>query len=348
MRAMRAVPLVLPIAAALVSAIAGGLVRAGVPLEASPWLAQAVLNHAALMICAFMGTVIAVERAVALKRRAGWVGPIASASAGVALLAGASETGAWLLVAAAAAFVAVNIAIVRRQAAPHTFALLASALAWLAGNLAFATQVAPHTAIPFWFAFLVITIAAERLEMARLTRRRRGAQEALHIILALLLAGAAVSGIVFGAALVALAAWLFAFDIARRTVLGHGLTRYMAVCLLGGYAWLAVAGVAWIATTLGEPARDIALHALGLGFVVSMMMGHAPVILPAVAGIKVRFGNGFYLPLAALHLSLLARLVSRSDGALFNAFAIALFAATVVVAAIRGARAAPARPRPIR
>jgi hypothetical protein len=115
----------------------------------------------------------------------------------------------------------------------------------------------------------------------------------------------------------------------------------MAVCLLGGYGWLAVAGAAWAATALGLPLRDTALHALGLGFVVSMMLGHAPVILPAVARVKLQFGNFFYVPLAALHLSLLLRLALgwndpalRALGASFNAMAIALFAATVAGAAL--------------
>ena len=95
-------------------------------------------------------------------------------------------------------------------------------------------------------------------------------------------------------------------------VFAEGLARYMAVCLLGGYAWLAVGGIAWAATALGLPARDVALHALGLGFVVSMMMGHAPVILPAIARVKLLFGFFFYLPLAALHLSLLAAVRPRA------------------------------------
>ena len=105
--------------------------------------------------------------------------------------------------------------------------------------------------------------------------------------------------------------------------------------------WLAIAGIAWAATALGYAARDIALHALGLGFIVSMMMGHAPVILPAVARVKLQFGNVFYLPLLALHASLIVRLVAgatdfhvRAQGALFNALAIALFAATAVGAAL--------------
>ena len=40
-----------------------------------------------------------------------------------------------------------------------------------------------------------------------------------------------------------LAVWLFRYDIARRTVLQSGLTRFIALCLLAGYGWLAVGGV---------------------------------------------------------------------------------------------------------
>jgi hypothetical protein len=120
----------------------------------------------------------------------------------------------------------------------------------------------------------------------------------------------------------------------------------MAICLLGGYAWLLLAGIAWMALAQGLPVRDVALHALGLGFVLSMVMGHAPVILPAVARVKLRFGWPFYLPLALLHLTLAVRLAGglagdgwRSAGALGNALALVAFAATVL-----GAIAAARRP----
>jgi hypothetical protein len=145
----------------------------------------------------------------------------------------------------------------------------------------------------------------------------------------------------YGASLFMLAFWLGVYDIARRTVLAQGLSRYMAICLLSGYVWLAVAGAAWAATSVGMPLRDVALHALGLGFIFSMIMGHAPVILPAVARVKLQFGVFFYVPLAALHLSLVLRLgwgaadiSQRIAGATFNAAAIALFAATVAGAAL--------------
>ncbi|MGV3570046.1 MAG: hypothetical protein ACO1PB_05560 [Ramlibacter sp.] len=341
--------LVLLLACALLAGVFGGLLRLGVGPPAPPaWLGRGALYHAALMICAFMGSVIGVERAVAVKRAGAWIAPFASALAGMALLLGAHAAGAWLLVAAALVFVVVNVVVVRRQNAPHTLLLLAGACAWLAGNLLFALGWAGGAVLPWWFAFLVLTIAAERLEMTRLMRRRPGAQASLYLLLAALGLGAAASalwpragGLLYGAVLLLLALWLLAFDIARRTVAADGLARYMAVCLLGGYAWLGVAGVAWAATALGLPARDAALHALGLGFIVSMMMGHAPVILPAVARVKLRFGPWFYLPLAALHLSLLARflpgaadLAWRAHGGLANALAIALFAATVASAAL--------------
>ena len=335
----------------LLAGIAGGLLRAGVPLpgtEAAAWPGQAMLAHAALMICCFMGSVIGIERAVAVKLRTAWLAPLASGAAGAALLLGQAAVGAWLLVAASALFIAVNIEVVRRQQASHTALLLAGALAWFAGNLAFAIGIGSTSILPWWFAFLVLTIAAERLEMTRLMRRRPGAQLSLFAVLAALAAGAALSafdpasgGVLYGGALFALATWLAVFDIARRTVHAHGLARYMAVCLLGSYGWLAVAGAAWAATALGLPLRDTALHALGLGFVVSMMLGHAPVILPAVARVKLLFGNFFYAPLAALHLSLLLRLALgwndaalRALGATFNALAIALFAVTVAGSAL--------------
>jgi hypothetical protein len=339
------------VAASLLAGILGGLLRVGTALPGtagSEWIARAALAHAALMMCGFFGTVIGIERAVAARWRPAWLAPLASGLAGVALLLGDEAVAGGLLVASASLFVAVNVVLLLRQRAPHTALLLASAIAWWMGNLLFAALAGGGAVLPWWFAFLVLTIAAERLEMTRLMRRRPGAQLSLLVILAVLLLGAATSGfsavaggLLFGAALVALSAWLLVFDIARRTVRADGLSRYMAVCLLGGYAWLAVGGVAWAATGLGFPARDAALHALGLGFIVSMIMGHAPVILPAIARIKLLFGGFFYVPLAALHASLLLRLAPgwtdfpwRAQGALFNALAIALFAATAVGAAL--------------
>ena len=339
------------VAVSLLAGIAGGLVRLGLHLPAifgGAWPGQAAAVHAALMFGGFLGTVIGVERAVAVKLRVAFVAPVAAGLGGLCLLLGWQAAGAWLEVAAALAFVTVNIVVVRRQPAAHTVLLLVGATCWLIGNLLFATGLDSGAILPWWFAFLVVTIAAERLEMTRLMRRRPSARGSLGAVLVTMTAGAAWSGVsqplgglLYGVGLFSLALWLGTFDVARRTLFARGLSRYMALCLLAGYAWLAVAGIAWAATALGLAARDIALHALGLGFIVSMMMGHAPVILPAVARVKLRFGWYFYVPLAVLHLSLAVRLgfgafdpALRAAGGVLNAGAIALFAATIAVAAV--------------
>lgn len=352
------------LAACLLAGLAGGLVRAGVPLPAGlagAWLGPAVQAHAFLMICVFLGTVIGIERAVAARVRWAFAAPLAAALAGLATLAGRPPLAAQLGVLAALAFVAVNVLLVRRQSAPHTRLLLLGALAWLVGNLGYAASGSPHATVPWWFAFLVLTIAAERLEMTRLMRRRPGAASALGVALAALLAGCALfavspvwGGTLYGAALVALALWLIAFDIARRTLAAAGLSRYMAVCLLLGYFWLALAGVAWCATAWGLPLMDAAIHALALGFVFSMLLAHAPVILPALTRIKVAFGWPWYGPLALLHGSLALRLLLRhtdldfalAAGAAGNALAILLFAATLAGSALVWRRTHPPRTTP--
>ncbi|MDA8521526.1 hypothetical protein [Acidovorax sp. NCPPB 4044] len=360
LRAVLAPGIAAVLAAALAAGLVGGLVRAGVPLPAGwagAWLGPAAAGHAFLMVGAVMGTVIGLERAVALRRRAGFAAPLASALAGAAWLAGAPRTAGALAVLGALAFVAVNGAVARRQRAPHTALLCVAAVAGALGHLAWAAGAGAARVVPWWLAFLVVTIAAERLEMTRLMRRRRGALASLCATLALLCGGAALStaglpragGLLYGAALLALAAWLLAFDIARRTVRAPGLPRYMALCLLSGYAWLGVAGAAWMATALGVAAlRDVALHALALGFIASMAFGHAPVVVPALTRLRLRFGPAHYLPLAALHGTLLLRCAAgpwdaaaRSAGALGNAAALLLFAATLAASVRPAGRRSP-------
>ena len=331
----------------LVCAVAGGLLRADAPwagLRGSVLVGQAAVAHAQLMLSCFLGTVIALERAVALQQRWALAAPIMSGSASVFMLSGNVGVAAWLGICAALIFVAVNVTLVARQPLAHSWLLLVSALAWLTGNILLAAGRGLDVVLPWWFAFVILTITAERLEMSRLMRQGPSAMPLLVAIVLSLLGGAAfclssaaTGGVLYGVAMTALALWLGVFDIARRTVRAQGLSRYMAICLLGGYGWLAVAGLAWIGMSVGCPGRDLALHALGLGFIISMVMGHAPVILPALARVKLLFGPWFYAPLGLLHASLVLRLFAgihqpelRTAGAVLNAAALALFAATVV------------------
>jgi hypothetical protein len=320
--------------ASLVAGIGGGLARLG----AAPAFAAVAIPHAALMIGGFLATVIALERAVALGVRWAYAAPFLSGAGAIALVAGLPQWAIAPWLAAPVVFIAANIAIARKQLALHTAMFVVAAGCWAAGNALFVFASA-QAAIAPWFTFLVLTIAAERLEMTRLMKRSRFSRAAFALAAAILLAGAFTSQWLFGAGLLAVAAWLATYDIARRTLWTSGFARYSAVALVAGYAWLAVAGAAWCLAHAGFPvSRDLALHALGLGFIFSMIMAHGPVIIPAVARIRMRFTAFFYVPLAALHASLALRLVAghadfelRRAGGILNAVAIALFAATLVL-----------------
>jgi len=345
--------LMVPALLALVAGLWAGLARVGWGL---PPLDVAAV-HGPLMACGFLGTLIGLERAVALGARWGLVFPALTGLGALALIARVPAPWApALMVAGSAGLVGASLAVARRQPALHHAVLAAGAVAWLGGNALWVAGWPVFRVVPWWAAFLVLTIAGERLELSRVLLPPRSARAAFAVIAATLLAGVAVSAAwpapgarLEGLAFLALAAWLWRCDVARRTVRQHGLTRFIAVAMLSGYAWLAVGGVLFAAEAarlVGGPPYDAALHAVFVGFVFAMIFGHAPIILPAVARVAVTWGRGFYAPLALLHVSLALRLGGdlagagdvRRWGALLNAAAILLFAAT----ALRGAHLARA------
>ncbi|MEO8717198.1 MAG: hypothetical protein ABI423_03145 [Burkholderiales bacterium] len=311
--------------AALAFGIAGGLVRLGAAIPAP---AGAIALHGALMVSGFLGTVIGLERAVALGRMWAYAAPLASGLGGLCLLAGFAAPGFALLALAAALLVAASVAVFARQPSLEMATLLAGAVAWLAGNL---SLYAGLPAVPWWIAFFALTIGGERLELSRYLKRAPAVRAAFATIAALLLI-APLAPRIMGVVLVLLAAWLLAFDLARVTVRQRGLPRYIAVCLLSGYAWLAFGGMLLASAV----AYDAALHAIFVGFVFSMVFGHAPVILPAVLRVPLPYHAALYAPLALLHLSLMVRVfISPLAGAWGNAAAIALFIVTAATLVFR-------------
>lgn len=354
---MNRLPLLLPGMVALLVGVLSGLARLGLDQPGFA-LAQAG-QHGALMISAFLGTVISLERAVALGRGWPYLGPICSGLTGLALLAGLPLLLVQGLgVVAGVVLLAASVQVLRLQPLLHNATLALGALCWLVGGVVWFAAGAVAPAAPWWMAFLVLTIAGERLELTRFLPQTRGKQPAFIVVVAILVAGLLATRVLeaqglalVAAALLALSAWLLRYDIARRTVRQQGLTRFMAVCLLTGYVWLAVGGLLGLAGGFvpGSGWRDAALHAVLLGFVFSMILGHAPIIFPAVARIKLPYHPVFYLPLLLLHGSLLLRLgavllgTGRPDGLLGlrqlasvgNGLALALFVATVVTAVLR-------------
>ncbi len=332
---------------ALIAGLTGALVLVGVPMPAAT--VSVASAHGPLMAMGFLGTVIALERAVALGRPWGYASPMASALGAAALIAGLPSLAGVALAIGAALLLAVYAAFARTDRSLHIALQAAGAGAWLAAASLLAIGMPISVAVPWLAAFLVLTITGERLELARLgglgtAVRRRFIVAAwvfvggVTVSLALPDAGVRVGGI----GLVVIAAWLARYDIARRTVRMPGVTRYIATCLLAGYAWLAVAGAAWILTgTTAGAAYDVRLHALFLGFVISMVLGHAPVIVPSVLRVPLPFHAWSYGALVLLHAGLLVRVLGGDllaipggleVGGILNVAALLLFVAGSAIA----------------
>src|SRR5512144_597108 len=347
-------PLLLLAFASLAIGIEAGLARLG--FAVSPLAAGAAARHGPLMLCGFFGVVISLERAVAIGRAWAYAAPLAAGIGGVVMVSGAIELAQWLYLFASVVFAAASLDIFRRQRALFTFTLAAAALCWTAGIVGWLAGAPVYAIVGWWLAFLILTIAGERLELSRFLPPSPVAKRAFIAILVAIGAGLAGGAERWGAplfalGLIALALWLFRQDIARRTVRGQGLTRFIAVCLLSGYAWLALGGAVIVAAGAlapGTPAYDAALHALALGFVFSMVFGHAPIIVPAVMRAAVPYHWTFYVPLALLHVSLALRLAGDAlgdlawtrAGSLGNALALAAFVASTIAAVVRGRRKA--------
>lgn len=318
-----------------------GLVRLGWQFPLSS--ASQFSLHGPLMVCGFLGTVISLERAVAIGERWAYLAPLTAASGAICLIAGMPPlAGAALMTLASLLLCVVSIRVLLKQRELFTLTLLLAAISWFLGCILWLAGFSLPQVIPWWMGFLIITIAGERLELSRFLRPAMGSKMLFTLSLLLFVVGAVVasSGVwpdyrLLSVSLIAMTLWLLRNDIVRHTIRQQGLTRYIAAALSFGYLWLLVAGVIGLYLPQLNPGAsyDAFTHAILLGFVFSMIFGHAPIIFPAIAKVKIVYHPAFYLPLVMLQLSLLLRICGdflyivnlRKAGGLLHAFAIVLF-----------------------
>ncbi|MEZ5786457.1 MAG: hypothetical protein R3D62_08290 [Xanthobacteraceae bacterium] len=330
-----------------------GLTRIGIALPGEGSLDDL---HGALMICGFFGTLISLERAVALNRAFAYAAPALSALGAVALLFHAPLIAGALFVLASVMLTVATGTILVRIPTLFTAVLTLAAICWGLGTLVWLTGQPMADAAGWWLAFLVLTIAGERLELSRLLAPSRPAQALFVIAIVLIVLGAARGEFdrdwapLTALGYLACTAWLLVHDIARRTVRQSGQTRFSATCMLAGYFWLGITGLYLLVSPPGSAtfAYDAAVHGIAIGFVLSMVFGHALIILPAVTGISVHYHPAVYGALVLLHASVALRVVSdyfeligpRAFSGPLTILALVGFAGTIAFASRppRGAR----------
>ena len=301
----------------LLAGLDAALLLAGLPAPVN--LQRLEEAHGPLMMLGFLGTLIALERAISLRTRWAWVAPALLGGGGLALITALPVTVGHVAQAAGlAVLVAIYAGLWRRAGSEALLVQWLGALLGLGAAVLWCADVATGALLPCLAGFLVLTIAGERLELARIGGPDEAAVRWLlwPAILTVPFAAAALlwptaGTALFGGALLVIAIWLARHDVAVRLVRGTGLPRYVAVNLLAGIAWLAVAGLAWLllGPQLEGPGYDLVVHAIGLGFAMSMVLAHAPIILPAVLLRPLSYRPVLYAATALLQASLVVRAI---------------------------------------
>ena len=359
----------------LILGIAVGLVRFGLDIPLPNY--DLLIAHGTFMVCGFLGTVICLERAAATSGRIALLLPAACGLGAVTqYFYPLHGGGAWFFVAASLGLIWLyaRVPVVNREG--H-FVQTAGAISWAVSNILLVVEFPSYVIVPWWVGFLLFTVAGERLELARV---RNPPRSAIAVFLgAVILYGVGlVSGALaftldadsqirsdehgdfldaslwyagdalVGIATIVVAVWFFRYDLALRALRRPGLTRFSASCLLSGYVWLLAAGTVslWQPGLIGGTPFDARLHAVFLGFVISMVFGHALIIGPGVFGFSLSYHPFFYMPMVVLHASVALRFAAdlqhnylwRRHSGILAAVSIILFVGCVAAARVRAWR----------
>ena len=344
----------LPAGLSLLAALNAGLLLLGVRAPVANWAEI----HGVLMVVGFLGTLIAMERAVALRQPLGYLAPALLGIGGLLLLTPLPLLlGQLFLIEGALAFLLVYCFLWRRSHDAVVMVQLLGSVQLLIAALTWLFAPIPWL-LPHFVGFLVLTITAERVELARLHMPRSGENilvlAAAALTLAMLTAVFWPDVAIRAAALVILAFtfWLVRHDVAGKFIRGAGLPRFSAAALLGGYFWLGVAASIWLLGGYQYEGYvyDAVVHSVMLGFAMSMIMAHAPIILPAVLRRPLPYRSAMWAPLGLLHLGLVirifagdlpARALPWQIGGTLNVAAVLLFLVIAVTSSALGTRKNP-------
>lgn len=289
--------------------------------------------HGLLTVFGFLGTVVALRRAVsagALKSSAGWayLAPAASVAGTVLILlqaldfpgSGSRLTPAIAWAIAMGALLTIDAFLWRESPATATVIQGLGALAGLVGIILWGIGVPQWIAVPWWLLFLVLAIVGERVKLARASFGDGAAHRVLvESVLAFIVLGLSFIQPVliypfFGMALVVLLIDVMLHDAPLKAMDAKGEAKFTATATLAAYAWGILAGILWVLygpLDFGFP-YDAVIHAVTIGFAFSMLMAHAPIIAPAVTGKDVPYSPAMWVIWGILQVGLVTRIAAST------------------------------------
>lgn len=347
--------------------------RAGLPAFDQP--RQLIAAHGALMVFGFLGTAIGMERGVAYHAgsarnpRWGFIAPLFGGLGVLSLflLGFCRPLPVWwqavpgtLWALSMTGLAVVYLGIWRWQNSPTLLLQMLGAATGAASMVLWACGHDATSLAPSWMVFLVLTIIGERLELSRVSFTGRYVAPMLLCAAPVAVAGSFVvladrrAGLaVVGAAFLVMLALMAHDDIARHTWRRPGFTGFMGSAMLAAYFWGILGSLLWLVLPAMGPHtiwQTFALDCFDLGFVMSMVIAHAFLIIPAILRRPAPWPRAMWVPLVLLESGLLVGLSSAILGSVsLNKTASALevlallglvatVAGTYLTRAIRGAR----------
>lgn len=272
----------------LLGGIAGGWIKLGSPILPIP---ESGINHGLLMVGGFLGTLISIERAMVMKKKAWLFIPFLSGISTIFFLIGQDQVGIIALLTGSLGLSVIMQVQVIRHTHFHSILLYLGAVCWFIGNF-FAWHFGLIAAgSSWWIGFLLFTIVGERLELSQFLPVPSWSKKALGALLGLFFIGLILpfhgtGNEVMGVAVLLISVWLLIFDMAKVAAKKKAQFRYIGIGLRVGYLWLGAQGLILLLMESHPLFYDLVLHTFFLGFTFSMIWAHAPIIFPTIFGIR--------------------------------------------------------------
>ena len=340
------IPFMLAAVFNLIAGIWAGLIRLGWDLP----LAPVAVHHGAVMVGGFLTSLIALEKAIPLKRNIALVVPVISALSLLIVLPGYYHAGLYFLIAGSIGLFIIHAYYLYLHPRDLSIMLMmVGAGCLITGNAMLIQKQFYPAAFPWWMGFLLFTITAERIELSKFLPVSAKTKNLLVGFMALFLAGViipfhGVGKYLSAIAMICIAVWMLRHDVMRIGIKKEGLTRFSSIALLIANGWLIINGVLLIAMPDTAYSYDILVHSFFIGYAFAMIFAHGPIILPGVLGITNKpYHPVLYGWLFLVQGSLLLRLIAdslfsiegRKLSGIFSGIGILLYFVTLVVMVVR-------------
>lgn len=337
----------------LIAGLWSGVIRIGWNLP----LSEIAVHHGAIMVGSFFTTLVSLEKAIPLKRKIAFAVPVFSGLTLLITISSFYQIGIASMIAGSVGLLTIQCWYMYTYRADRAAPLMAIGAAFLViGNVHLATTRFYPSSFPWWMGFLLFTIVGERLELSRFLPVPAKARNWMFVFLGVFFMGLVLpfhgtGKYLSGVALVGISFWLLRHDVIGIGLRHTGLARYAAFALLAGNLALMVEGIFLLVLPDSLFAYDSLVHTFFIGFGVTMVFAHGPIILPSVLGSDAKpYTPVLYAWVILLQVSLYLRLISnsllglefRKASGLLTASAIVFYFITIVVSIFRNRQHATA------